>query len=62
MAQYHNNKEKNKESWSNIVILSCQNKIKNKSFKMGHPNVHLYIASTSLQYSGRILSQKIKEQ
>ena len=33
IAQYHNNKEKNKESWSKIIILSCQNKIKNKSLK-----------------------------
>ena len=45
MAQYHNNIEKNQKSWSKIIISSCQNKIKNKSFKMGHPNVHLYIAS-----------------
>ena len=33
MAQYHNNKEKNNESWSKIIILSCQNKIQNKSLK-----------------------------
>ena len=33
MVQYHNNKEKNNESWSKIIILSCQNEIKNKSLK-----------------------------
>ena len=33
MAQYHNNKEKNNESWSKIIILSCQNEIKNKNLK-----------------------------
>ena len=33
IAQYHNNKEKNNESWSKIIILSCQNEIKNKSLK-----------------------------
>ena len=33
MTQYHNNKEKNNESWSKIIILSCQNEIKNKMLK-----------------------------
>ena len=33
MGQYHNNKDKNNESWSKIIILGYQNEIKNKILK-----------------------------